>query len=223
MSDVVEVITCLLRLSVAIQNPTPHDQFMASGQIDTSYFELFDISHVQGKFPDAEEYLITRLGKAISRRRQYLKYREEHHKKLAQGIEDVIEAPKAVAEPIGREVASTEAARTEIAQTEIARTETAPTETNPESTVPLSISSATKAPTTYIDLGEDVYSNDGLSQTSYATSANESTELRLPPIPKEAQNRKPFECPLCFMIISIRNSHSWKYVCNLSPNIRIRS
>ena len=208
MSDVVEVITCLLRLSMAIRNPAPHDQFMASGQIDTSNFESFDISHVQGKFPNAEEYLITRLGKAISRRRQYFMYRDKHHKKVAHGIEDVIEAPKAVAEPTGTEVAWTE-----VAQTETAWTETAPTETNPESTAASSIPLDMKAPTTYIDLDEDVYSEDGLSQTSYATSANESTELRPPPIPKEAQDGKPFECPLCFMIISIGNSHSWEYIC----------
>jgi hypothetical protein len=208
MSDVVEVITCLLRLSMAIRNPAPHDQFMESGQINTSYFESFDIGHVLAKFPGAERYLINRLGKAISRRRQYLKYRDEHHKKLAQGIEDVIEAPKPVSEPI---------------RTEFAPTKAAPTEINPESTVASSIPLVMKAPTAYIDLDEDVYSEDGLSQTSYATSANESTNNRPPPIPKEAQEGKPFECPLCFMIISIRNSHSWKYVCNHSPNIRIRS
>lgn len=198
MSEVVEVITCLLRLSMAIRNPTPHDQFMESGQINTSYFEPFDIGHIQAKFPNTEGYLINRLGKAISRRRQYLKYRDEHHKKLAQGIEDVI-------------------------GTEFAPTKAAPTEINPESTVASSIPLAMKVPTTHIELDEDVYSEDGLSQTSYATSVNESTNNRLPPIPKEAQEGKPFECPLCFMIISIRNSHSWKYVCNLSPSIRIRS
>jgi hypothetical protein len=31
---------------------------------------------------------IRRLGKSISRRRQYLKYREEHHERLAAGLED---------------------------------------------------------------------------------------------------------------------------------------
>ena len=208
MCEVVEAITCLLRLSMATQNPAPHDQFMESGQTNTSCFESFDIGHVQAKFPDAEGYLINRLGKAISRRRQYLKYRDEHHKKLTQGIVDVVEAPKPVSEPIG---------------TEFAPIEAAPTEINPESTVASSIPLATKAPTTHIDLDEDVYSEVGLSQTSYATSANESTNNRPPPIPKEAQEGKPFECPLCFMTISIRNSNSWKYVCKLSPNIRIRS
>ncbi|OCL02070.1 hypothetical protein AOQ84DRAFT_383049 [Glonium stellatum] len=189
MADVVEVITCLFRLSMAIRNPAPHNQFMESSQIDTSYFEEFDIGHVQAKFPNAEEYLATRLGKAISRRRQYLKYRDEHHKKLAQGIEDVTCAPKPFIKPIGMEAA--------------------PTEINPESTVASSIPSAMKAQA-HIDLDEDVYPEDGFSQTSYATSANESTKLRAPPVPKGAQDGQPFECPLCFMIISIRSSHSWK-------------
>lgn len=68
-----------------------------------------------------------------------------------------------------------------------------------------------------------MYSDDGLSQTSYATSANESTKLQPPPIPKDAQDRKPFECPLCFTIISIHSPHSWKYVCNLTPKIGLHS
>ncbi|KAF2122661.1 hypothetical protein BDV96DRAFT_481253, partial [Lophiotrema nucula] len=62
MSNVAEIITCLMRLSVAIRNPAPHNQFKESTHIDTSYFEDFDVQHVRGKFPDAEDYLVHRLG-----------------------------------------------------------------------------------------------------------------------------------------------------------------
>ncbi|KAK5996436.1 hypothetical protein PT974_01770 [Cladobotryum mycophilum] len=82
-----EVINCLFRLSVSIRNPAPRDLFMKSAATETSHFEEFDISHVRSKFARADNNVIERLGKAISRRRQYFKYRELHHEKLAQGID----------------------------------------------------------------------------------------------------------------------------------------
>jgi hypothetical protein len=86
-TDVAEVVNCLLRLSVAIRNPAPHDRFIASAPTDTSHYEPFDIQHVRSKFGTISEPLAERLGKAISRRRQYFKYRESHHLKLSRGLE----------------------------------------------------------------------------------------------------------------------------------------
>ncbi|KAI8305781.1 hypothetical protein K4K59_011977 [Colletotrichum sp. SAR11_240] len=68
--DITELVDCLLRLSVSIQNPAPHDRFMSSTFTDASAYEDFDIQHVQAKFQDIEEGLAQRLGKAMSRRRQ---------------------------------------------------------------------------------------------------------------------------------------------------------
>lgn len=53
-------------------------------------------------------------------------------------------------------------------------------------------------------------SEDALSQTSYATSVNAT--IRVPPLPKEARTQDHFECPLCFMIVSIHTSAGWKCV-----------
>ena len=89
--NVSDVIDCLLRLSVAIRNPAPHDRFATSaatsGSIDASHYEPFDVQHVRSKFSEIEPFLADRLGRAISRRRQYLKYRESHHLKLSQGLQ----------------------------------------------------------------------------------------------------------------------------------------
>lgn len=74
-----KTITCLLRLSMAIRNPFPHDRFVRSKHIDTSYFEKHDINHVKEKFPTMDLDLAERLGKGISYRRQYFKYREARH------------------------------------------------------------------------------------------------------------------------------------------------
>lgn len=86
-SSVPDAVNCLLRLSVAIRNPAPHDRFAISVPIDVSHYEFFDVQHVQAKFPNIDNHLAQRLGNAISRRRQYFRYRESHHLKLAHGLD----------------------------------------------------------------------------------------------------------------------------------------
>lgn len=86
-SSVPDTVNCLLRLSVAIRNPAPHDRFATSVSIDISHYESFDIQHVQMKFQNVDSLLAQRLGKANSRRRQYFKYRKSHHSKLAHGLD----------------------------------------------------------------------------------------------------------------------------------------
>jgi hypothetical protein len=88
MSSISESISCLLRLSTAFRRPAAHDMFMKGGTVDTSYFEPHDMKHVQEKFPQAAEFIKQRLGKAISGRRQYLKYHERHRQKLGRGLEE---------------------------------------------------------------------------------------------------------------------------------------
>jgi hypothetical protein len=59
---------------------------MKGSSIDTSHFQLYDTQHVRSKFPNADEYVTNRLGKAISTRRQFLKYSEQHRKRLKAGL-----------------------------------------------------------------------------------------------------------------------------------------
>ncbi len=82
-----DVTTCLLSLTMAIRNPAPHDRYIKTQSVDTSHFETYDIRHVRSKFDKIEPWLADRLGKAISSRRQYFKYRQSHHEKLAQGLD----------------------------------------------------------------------------------------------------------------------------------------
>ena len=136
--------------------------------IDKSIYQQHDIQHVQEKFPHAPEYISERLGRAISARRQYLTYREEHHQKLAKGIEK-----------LGYEKPTTE--------------------------FTTNSTEATRMKSSKV-LEED--DDDIASQTSYATSVNAT--IRVPSLPKEALKRQPFECPLCFSIVSIYNASAWK-------------
>lgn len=89
METLSEVITCLFQLSMSIRNPVPHDHIINSASDPTSSYEGFDKNHVQSKHPSADHDLVERMGKAITRRRSYLKYRESRHSRLARGIIDV--------------------------------------------------------------------------------------------------------------------------------------
>ncbi|KAK9798404.1 hypothetical protein SCARD494_02935 [Seiridium cardinale] len=102
-ADVVEVLSCLMNLSVSIRNPAPHDRFRGSVETDTSFYEASDIAHVRAKYENADSELITLLGRANSRRRQYFKYRELHHQKLSQGLDLNFDTEKSMA---GRTIAS---------------------------------------------------------------------------------------------------------------------
>lgn len=50
------------------------------------HFEVLDVDHIRSKFMNAEDFLVVKLGKAISRRRQYLRYRKEYRERLKQDI-----------------------------------------------------------------------------------------------------------------------------------------
>ncbi|KAL2784809.1 hypothetical protein BJX66DRAFT_347986 [Aspergillus keveii] len=83
----VETITCLHQLSMAIRRPTQHDRILGTRNDDAKAYEFFDRQHVANKFPHADASLIDRLGAAISRRRAALRYRKRHHEKLAHGLD----------------------------------------------------------------------------------------------------------------------------------------
>ncbi|KAF0318655.1 hypothetical protein GQ607_014071 [Colletotrichum asianum] len=84
---ITELVDCLLRLSVSIQNPAPHDRFISSTFKDISTYEYFAIQHVRDKFQNIDDSLAQRLGRALSRRRQYFKYREAENEKHLRGLD----------------------------------------------------------------------------------------------------------------------------------------
>ncbi|KAG4288540.1 hypothetical protein FPRO06_06192 [Fusarium proliferatum] len=91
-ADIAEAIDCLLRLSLAIANPAPHERFRKLGagpDEDVSFYEAHDVRYVQDKFPKISQDLPGVLGKFITRRRQFFKYREAHHAKLAAGLDQM--------------------------------------------------------------------------------------------------------------------------------------
>lgn len=67
-----------MRLSVTVRNPDPYDQCKVRVGAAT-FSQPWDIEHVRQKLPNLEPILCTRLGTALTQRRQFLQYRKEHH------------------------------------------------------------------------------------------------------------------------------------------------
>ncbi|KAI0425130.1 hypothetical protein F5Y09DRAFT_322466 [Xylaria sp. FL1042] len=88
LTDINHVVDCLFRLSVTIRNPVPHDQFMSLSGVDTTSYEPYDVNHVLENFPDIDQNLAKRLGRTVTNSRHFFKYRENHHAKLSESIDN---------------------------------------------------------------------------------------------------------------------------------------
>ncbi|ERF69949.1 hypothetical protein EPUS_05493 [Endocarpon pusillum Z07020] len=84
--DIAQIVDCLYRISISLRAHSSVNRYAKAAAFDTSSFLPFDTEYVREKFPEAKNQLCSRMGKAISKRRQYLKYREHHAAKLAQGL-----------------------------------------------------------------------------------------------------------------------------------------
>ncbi|KAL6915506.1 hypothetical protein FSST1_007001 [Fusarium sambucinum] len=90
LDDIANVIDCLLRLSVTISNPAPHDQFLSrsDGELEKAFVHHYR-EHISHKFSDLNSQFIERLASAMAHRRQYFKYREEHKTRLVEGLDEI--------------------------------------------------------------------------------------------------------------------------------------
>lgn len=87
LTQISEIIDCLLRLSVTLSNPARHDLFRARIDAPTTRFEPNDVKQVQEMFPNLDSAIIERLGRALTQRRQHFKYREDHRRRSQEGLE----------------------------------------------------------------------------------------------------------------------------------------
>jgi hypothetical protein len=191
IKEIGNVITCLYRLSITIENPASQDKLEKMERIDISHFERFDIKHISNKYqlPEDYQYLIERLGKANTKRRQLLKYHNEHHEKI-----------------VGRHVAVGDELDPGSSEGEGDFFSEAPTDmrTTVSTVYSANLNLVEAAP---VDL--DSRSEAGFSVTSYASSAANSGSLRVP-APPPGFDKGPFQCPYCFIIVEAENRAAWK-------------
>jgi hypothetical protein len=181
--------TNLMKLSMIIRNSPSRDDYSKAA----SRYEFdprYDIGHVREKYGSAKgskDWLLERLGKGITRRRQFLKYREVHHGKLARDW-DAVEEEKVP----DRTVASTKAT----------------TFVDISSVIPQPIPKADS------DAGGSFGSHTSYDQT--IAGENSVNKLSVPPPPNMAFEGIPFEygkhfqCPYCFTEQIVKNKAAWK-------------
>lgn len=81
-------VDCLMRLAITIRNPAPHEQFRSRRPELVSSFDTVYLEHVQQKFPQLQSDAAKKLSKALTYRNLFFRYREDHHERLNEGLED---------------------------------------------------------------------------------------------------------------------------------------
>ena len=204
-----DVITSLVRVSIIIRDATPRDRYMKSSTSTSSpLLDLFDIAHVGHKFPkidrESQHWLKERLGRAITQRRQYLKYCRDHHDKF-QGPQDEKLSSARVTTNIDNLVLDQEPFKLNGTVRSLPTSAFAPTDA---STLPASKLKALDS--NLNEATEDA--EDSQSQTSYATSVHDSqggSKMYLPSL-KDVTSVFPFECPYCWKLQDFMTERSWK-------------
>ena len=232
LSDIAHVITCLYQLSFVTRNPIALERLHKIAAIDVSHFERRDIDHVSNEFPNAPGYLIQRMGKANTKRRQLMKYYESYHDNIARYADlpltpnkriKVIHDSSAKVQARKRSLTKREGFDTHLIipkgpgriSPEIPGINTLPTvkELRSQSKVQ---TRKRKLPSIDIESGSDhsQISIDVESDSDYSqiSSTNQKCKIHIPPPPNfnAAYDGKPFECPYCFHSITIDNAQSWK-------------
>ena len=194
-----DTISGLFRISVLVKSATSRDRYAKAAKAQGEPFDTqFDISHVGHKFPLVHKthWLEKRLGKAITERRQYLRYCRQHRDRLdTQYKATDIRQSVPVRNPAEE---SSQAIKSQI-----------------QSLRPPSSFAITTASTLVVKTFESLeeFPDEVQSQTSYATSINEDESgdrLRVPPLPNEAVRGLPFECPYCWAPQLIKTRRAWK-------------
>jgi hypothetical protein len=198
--NIKDIIASLFRLAVMIRNSTTRDRFAQASGSREPFMGQFDIAHVSEKFPklntDSKQWLKERIGKAVTQRRQYLRYTKDHRYKLgkepAELWKPAIEAPKATIHLL----AGSQAARTNTSK-------------------PVTTLADTTASTLFLQEATqvDVDFRDNQSQTSFAFSQGgeeNQDSLQLPRLSEVSNKQASFECPLCWTIQTIRRESAWR-------------
>ncbi len=205
----------LYNLSIIIRRGNLNgDRLLKSSKVNVAFYETFDIGHVRNKFPSANDALVERLGKAISRRRQYLKYREQHHEKLSAPRQNTFTADQPVNQDRSLRFVETKAS---------SRAQTPQHGTTISHSIGVSTTASTYVPPKHQDVAEidvDVYSESS-SVSSCQSSTIGSERPRLPPIPQASERSRDFECPYCYTICRLvgtedwQRKRDWKYVSEI--------
>jgi hypothetical protein len=165
-------------------------------------YQHFDCLHIKDKFPQAQGYLVDRLGKMNSRRRRLLAYRERHHREIfpedrKEDLTALTEAPRPM-----------KTTKTDASQAGHTRTSQSQA---PSSSLQKS-SHATTFKSKLLQAPEGAFEVSSDTKSSVASTYTGGTKLEIPHRPR-GPGREPleeFECPYCFTLCQITSDQVWK-------------
>ncbi|KAK5682106.1 hypothetical protein LTS10_005231 [Elasticomyces elasticus] len=194
-------ITSLMKVSNLIRKATPRDKYAkAAAKKPMPEWTPSDRSHVGEKFPKVKDrwWLVERLGDAITARRQFLGYSQEHHERLAGGT-------GGEHNDSGRSAPTATAAVTATAA----------------STLDSKMMQSRQLHQSNDD-DDDSYSQ-AHSRVTYAAAVDSS--LKFSSLELVAKGDSTFECPYCWSIVTCRKQRDWEvhmledlraYVCTFA-------
>lgn len=182
----------LMKLSMVIRSSPARDDYFKAATKYSTYNPFPDINHVKEKHASAKrssDWLLERLGKAITRRRQFLLYRVEHHEKLSKWDDDDEKPKEKMDEKPETIIASTKATTFFIGDILVQK---------PPSDTAVSFGSQTSY------------------EATTAGGEGAAIKLTVPPPPPFAFPGVPFEfgqtfqCPYCYTEQTVKNKTAWK-------------
>ncbi|KAK3636182.1 hypothetical protein LTR56_014345 [Elasticomyces elasticus] len=177
------LITSLMKVSILIRKATPRDKYAkAAAKKAMPEWTPSDRSHVGDKFPKVKDqrWLVERLGDAITARRQFLRYSQEHHERLAGdsgGKHDVSgrSAPNAA-------VTATAASTLDFEMIQSRNLH-------------------------QLKDDDDSYSQ-AYSRVTYAAAVD--SPLKFSSLESVAKGDSTFECPYCWSIVTCKKQREWE-------------
>ncbi|KAF1925143.1 uncharacterized protein M421DRAFT_265696 [Didymella exigua CBS 183.55] len=206
--DISGTITRLFRISILIRQAAPTDLFAKALSRNRYRFnDQFDIAHVGEKYRKlaTKDYawLRQRLGRAITQRRHYLSYIQDHHEKLGSMLNH-------------HDKVDSSAARTQapIVKQPLASELMLDTTSHPSFLTKATTIAAERITTQLLIVEESDSEDDVRSYTTISRSIDSDhesfTTVRIPKLDDlRIGNKKEFECPFCFRIKKFKSERIW--------------
>lgn len=216
-----DTIGSLLRLIMLVRKATPRDRHAHALRDHNEPFpKTFDINHVKERYPKLDrpgsEWLLDRLGGAITSRRQFLRYFREHKERLLGGSLHQSDSLK----PHSVKASTFDHSR-------FIKNNNLPLEHAEDSENAADTASYTSV-TTSVDVPSEDRRLNLPALVDVKQRWSEESYSREDNLQPESHSGEFFECPLCAQAIAINQERSWKlhvhedlksYVCCLGKGM----
>lgn len=209
-----DIVTSLLNLSTLLRKATVRDRYAkaAAAGKDYPFNHDLDIRHVKDLFPKvtATPWLASRLGKAITKRRQFLRYSLEHRERLAaqatfhSGSSERYEETETLGFGQLSLYQGTIAAPSIDVTSDCGPTiaQTTATTVQPEAAANIDVRNLSA-----LNDNDDAVSGN----TSFASTASGGpNDIKVPRLDTLSINNASFECPYCRGIVGFKHQATWK-------------